>query len=66
MSNKRHIVTINKRTQWQVTDRDTGVTKNFWTKSEAEEYLDIKDGQKALRERRRTKGMPDVLPNPPW
>ena len=33
-------VTINKRTQWQVQDKTTGLTKNFWSKQDVENYLD--------------------------
>jgi len=33
-------VTINKRTQWQVQDKATGLTKNFWSKQDVENYLD--------------------------
>jgi len=33
-------VTINKRTQWQVQDKATRLTKNFWSKTDAENYLD--------------------------
>ncbi len=33
-------VTINKRTQWQVEDKTTGLTKNFWSKQDVESYLD--------------------------
>ena len=29
-------VTINKRTQWQVQDKTTGLTKNFWSKQDVE------------------------------
>ena len=33
-------VTINKRTQWQVQNKTTGLTKNFWSYKDAEDYLD--------------------------
>jgi len=36
-------VTINKRTQWQVQDKTTGITKNFWSKQDVENYLDAKE-----------------------
>ena len=36
-------VTINKRTQWQVQDTSTGLTKNFWSKQDVENYLDAQE-----------------------
>ena len=36
-------VTINKRTQWQVQDKATGLTKNFWSKQDVESYLDAQE-----------------------
>ncbi len=39
-------VTINKRTQWQVQNKTTGLTKNFWSYKDAEDYL---DWQESLR-----------------
>ena len=33
-------VTINKRTQWQVQHKTTGLTRNFWSYKDAEDYLD--------------------------
>lgn len=33
-------VTINKRTQWQVENKTTGLTRNFWSYKDAEDYLD--------------------------
>jgi len=33
-------VTINKRTQWQVQNKTTGLTRNFWSYKDAEDYLD--------------------------
>ena len=36
-------VTINKRTQWQVQDKTTGLTKNFWSKQDVENYLDMQE-----------------------
>ena len=36
-------VTINKRTQWQVQDKATGLTKNFWSKQDVENYLDAQE-----------------------
>ena len=36
-------VTINKRTQWQVQDKTTGLTKNFWSKQDVENYLDAQE-----------------------
>jgi len=36
-------VTINKRTQWQVRDKTTGLTKNFWSKQDVENYLDMQE-----------------------
>ena len=36
-------VTINKRTQWQVQDKTTGLTKNFWNKQDVENYLDMQE-----------------------
>ena len=36
-------VTINKRTQWQVQNKTTGLTKNFWSKQDVENYLDAQE-----------------------
>ena len=36
-------VTINNRTQWQVQDKTTGLTKNFWSKQDVENYLDMQE-----------------------
>ena len=33
-------VTINKRTQWQVQNKTTGLTRKFWSYKDAEDYLD--------------------------
>ena len=33
-------VTINKRTQWQVENKTTGLTRNFWSYKDAEDDLD--------------------------
>ena len=40
-------VTINKRTQWQVQDKTTGLTKNFWSKQDVENYLDWQENVRA-------------------
>ena len=33
-------VTINKETAWLVTDKRTGMSRKFWNKNDAENYLD--------------------------
>jgi hypothetical protein len=33
-------VTIDKLTRWNIRDNDTGQTKRFWSKQDAEDYLD--------------------------
>jgi len=33
-------VTIDKLTRWNIRDKQTGITKKFWNKQDAEDYLD--------------------------
>jgi len=36
-------VTIDKLTRWNIRDKETGLTKRFWSKQDAEDYLDMQE-----------------------
>jgi hypothetical protein len=40
-------VTINKETAWLVTDKRTGMSRKFWNKNDAENYLDQQENLRA-------------------